>query len=486
MSLGVITDTLNSKLSKLRSGSESNDDVGSPEFPKNRRHTLGQPLRLYSENIPYADESPERLFHSFINPLDPSARNDYQKHHQQQQQQQQQPPHRLYHYHQLPTSLNRSSVPIMTTTPGRMVVNNKILTNNEFIAAKEKERERENEREKENLSSNVGGNSSVLINKAGSSSGSSSCSSSSGVGGHHLQHPSSAPPITSSLLVSGPNKSTRFSTSIYERCCSEEDDSEGSTTSDPKEALVLTAPTILLDKFNKKRRDHRLFRSASFNCRNYSTRYNSINNNSANNNSNNNNSSLVGTMAMVNSMNSATTVLTKDEKTDMNLTKKRQIQNKQNRSIKRRHTVGGPHDYNNGIAGAGGHGGHNCSGGNRHCKHHYHNHHYHHQHPQQQHYHNHHHNHCKDRSGNNLPTNSNLIQQQRRAIANGGGGPLTATELKSSGGAEVEGNRKGDDGLVAGVSGSVASSAVTNVTTAAGDHVLEVDIRIKNINRGRF
>lgn len=70
MSLTTITDTLDSKLRNLRSGSESNDENGSPEFPKNRRHTLGQPLHMHSENIPYADESPERLFHQFCNPLE--------------------------------------------------------------------------------------------------------------------------------------------------------------------------------------------------------------------------------------------------------------------------------------------------------------------------------------------------------------------------------------------------------------------------------
>ncbi|XP_055376704.1 uncharacterized protein LOC129608919 isoform X2 [Condylostylus longicornis] len=120
--------------------------------------------------------------------------------------------------------------------------------------------------------------------------------------------------------VSGINNQ-RFS-SVYESCS---DDSEVSTTSDPKEAIIMSP--LFLERY-KKRRDYRLFRSASFNCRNYSSRGGSGNGSvNGGNNSNMSNS------------------LTKDEKTDMNLTKKRQIQNKQNRSIKRRHTVGGPHDY---------------------------------------------------------------------------------------------------------------------------------------------
>lgn len=68
MSLTTITDTLDSKLRNLRSGSESNDENGSPEFPKNRRHTLGQPLHMHSENIPYADESPSGCSISFAIP----------------------------------------------------------------------------------------------------------------------------------------------------------------------------------------------------------------------------------------------------------------------------------------------------------------------------------------------------------------------------------------------------------------------------------
>lgn len=122
--------------------------------------------------------------------------------------------------------------------------------------------------------------------------------------------------------------------SVYE---SFSDDSEVSTTSDPKESLVIN-PSFL-DRY-KKRRDYKLFRSASFNCRNY--RNGGGGNRSGENNYNCNN--------VTTNTTTATTIaggaLTKDEKTDMNLTKKRQIQNKQNRSIKRRHTVGGPHDYN--------------------------------------------------------------------------------------------------------------------------------------------
>lgn len=119
--------------------------------------------------------------------------------------------------------------------------------------------------------------------------------------------------------------------SVYE---SFSDDSEVSTTSDPKESLVIN-PSFL-DRY-KKRRDYKLFRSASFNCRNYRN-----GNRSGENNYNCNNV----TAPVVSGGGGGGGALTKDEKTDMNLTKKRQIQNKQNRSIKRRHTVGGPHDYN--------------------------------------------------------------------------------------------------------------------------------------------
>lgn len=115
------------------------------------------------------------------------------------------------------------------------------------------------------------------------------------------------------------------------------DDSEVSTTSDPKESLVIN-PSFL-DRY-KKRRDYKLFRSASFNCRNYRN-----GNRSGENNYNCNNVSATNTTNTT-TAGSVGGALTKDEKTDMNLTKKRQIQNKQNRSIKRRHTVGGPHDYN--------------------------------------------------------------------------------------------------------------------------------------------
>lgn len=218
MSLTTITDTLDSKLRNLRSGSESNDENGSPNRQNfGRRHTFSQPLILH-ENIPYADESPERYQYLVdgSGSTDSACEKDRDR----------------------PTTMHTKNFP----TPGA-------LRNSNYSA-----------------------------------------------------------------------KNLRFS-SVYEQYS---DDSEGSTTSDPKETMIITTP-FFLDRFNKKRRDHRLFRSASFNCRNYSTRGGGCGGNSG---SCTNNSTL-----------------TKDEKTDMNLTKKRQIQNKQNRSIKRRHTVGGPHDY---------------------------------------------------------------------------------------------------------------------------------------------
>lgn len=127
--------------------------------------------------------------------------------------------------------------------------------------------------------------------------------------------------------------------SVYE---SFSDDSEVSTTSDPKESLVIN-PSFL-DRY-KKRRDYKLFRSASFNCRNYRNGNRSGENNYNCNNVNTTSTTIVGGGGGV-GVGGGGGALTKDEKTDMNLTKKRQIQNKQNRSIKRRHTVGGPHDYN--------------------------------------------------------------------------------------------------------------------------------------------
>lgn len=138
------------------------------------------------------------------------------------------------------------------------------------------------------------------------------------------------PIIRSKLPINHLQKPNNYRySSVYE---SFSDDSEVSTTSDPKESLVIN-PSFL-DRY-KKRRDYKLFRSASFNCRNYRNGNRSGENNYNCNNVTTTTQGTVGGGA-----------LTKDEKTDMNLTKKRQIQNKQNRSIKRRHTVGGPHDYN--------------------------------------------------------------------------------------------------------------------------------------------
>uniref|UniRef100_T1GW23 Rho-GAP domain-containing protein n=1 Tax=Megaselia scalaris TaxID=36166 RepID=T1GW23_MEGSC len=72
------------------------------------------------------------------------------------------------------------------------------------------------------------------------------------------------PIIRSKLPINHLQKPNNYRySSVYE---SFSDDSEVSTTSDPKESLVIN-PSFL-DRY-KKRRDYKLFRSASFNCRNY-------------------------------------------------------------------------------------------------------------------------------------------------------------------------------------------------------------------------
>ncbi|XP_034672245.1 uncharacterized protein LOC117903844 isoform X4 [Drosophila subobscura] len=353
MSLTTITDTLDSKLRNLRSGSESNDENGSPEFPKNRRHTLGQPLHLHSENIPYADESPERLFHQFC-PLDAphslhlsrscTATNTLGAEEKPTTMKQAMamagvaplPPSLLKAAHKLQHS---ATVPIhqIQIHPGS-------ATAPASGAATP-------------TSASTGGGSTPVAGTPTNSAGGGVTQRSSGGG---AGNPSG-----------GKNMHLRFSTSqAYERhhgagagggggAASEDDDSEGSTTSDPKEKLLLAgerpSPSFFLERYNKKRRDHRLFRSASFNCRNYSTRHMSSSSSTAAGAA----TATVATVAACcQSPSSAlATGLTKDEKTDMNLTKKRQIQNKQNRSIKRRHTVGGPHDYSaNGGCSTHGHG----------------------------------------------------------------------------------------------------------------------------------
>ncbi|XP_075156729.1 rho GTPase activating protein at 19D isoform X2 [Haematobia irritans] len=426
MSLGIITDTLESKLSKLRSGSESNDENGSPDFPIQRRYTLGEPLHiLHTENIPYADESPERHFHNF-SPLDN----------------------------------------IMGAN--NLMLSRSCTSTNTLMGAKSTNSEKE---------------------KSSSLTGTYKTTSAAAIQPHKLQHSATAPINSSigSLVVSGigltsppltgstPNtigalkgssmvsaatarnayatsKNLRFSTSVHEQRCSE-DDSEGSTTSDPKEALVMASPSFLLDKYNKKRRDHRLFRSASFNCRNYSSRYGGSMSGGGG-----------GAGSMSNNM--PCTGLTKDEKTDMNLTKKRQIQNKQNRSIKRRHTVGGPHDYSGGGGGGGGAGNPAAS------------------------------NNCKNK--NNLAnsasgSNASIIRRTPLSSANGNiannnmqqhveEGSTTSSNGNSS---NISSSNTQTTNNVGGGGGG-GSATTVNVANSSGEHVLEVGIRIKNINRARF
>ncbi|XP_034136151.1 GTPase-activating protein pac-1 isoform X5 [Drosophila guanche] len=382
MSLTTITDTLDSKLRNLRSGSESNDENGSPEFPKNRRHTLGQPLHLHSENIPYADESPERLFHQFC-PLDA--------------------PHSLHLSRSCTATNTLGAEEKPTTMKQAMAMAGVAPLPPSLLKAAHK----------------LQHSATVPIHQiqihpgsaTAPASGAATPTSASTGGG---STPVAGTPTNSAGGVvtqrisgggaqgnpsGGKNMHLRFSTSqAYERhhgagagggggAASEDDDSEGSTTSDPKEKLLLAgerpSPSFFLERYNKKRRDHRLFRSASFNCRNYSTRHMSSSSSTAAGAA----TATVATVAACcQSPSSAlATGLTKDEKTDMNLTKKRQIQNKQNRSIKRRHTVGGPHDYSaNGgcsthghghgqaLGQGGGHGGHDLAAinYNHHNRHH--------------------------------------------------------------------------------------------------------------------
>lgn len=397
MSLGAVTDALEDKLKIFKYGSESNDENGSPDFPVTpRRYTIGEPLVLHSENIPYADESPERHFHNFC-PLDNIKGNNLM--------------------------VSRSCASTNTLMNAKM--------NNEKPASVSTA---------STLTTTY--KTTHKLQHSATAPINSSLGSMSGIGGLTSTPTAASTPTTGALKgnisastarnLYAASKNLRFSSSVQEQRCSE-DDSEGSTTSDPKEALVMASPSFLLDKYNKKRRDHRLFRSASFNCRNYASRYGG-------------NNSTAGT-------NIHATGLTKDEKTDMNLTKKRQIQNKQNRSIKRRHTVGGPHDYSNGS--------NNC---NHHCK----------------------------NSSNNATTNSttSAVTTVVRRI------PLSSANVNIPNNNNNNNNMQLDEGGSSSTSNGNNSSSSTssatnnaatvNVANSAGEHVLEVGIRIKNINRGRF
>ncbi|XP_039958677.1 uncharacterized protein LOC120773705 isoform X4 [Bactrocera tryoni] len=420
MSLTTITDTLDSKLRNLRSGSESNDENGSPEFRKNRRHTLGQPLHLHSENIPYADESPERHFHSC--PLD---------------------------------------------APNVLMLSRSCTATNTIASAKANESKEQRvaavlsayKNNKLQHSATVPINPGSTTTIVGSGSTTSTAASTptailtvkttnlqGGIGPNVGGTGSGGNLARNSYLGRG----TRFNKQVYEQQCCSDDDSEGSTTSDPKDSLIIASPPFFLDRYNKKRRDHRLFRSASFNCRNYSSSSGRHSSSGGHHNTG-----------------GSASALTKDEKTDMNLTKKRQIQNKQNRSIKRRHTVGGPHDY----VGPNG-----CPPANtNNC--------------------NHHHT-CKVTAGaggtttttttvlrripipsanGNISNNNNNINANLTQDGNNGNG----------GGGSGSGNGGGNGGN--GVGGDNAGSAtVAMASGAGGEHVLEVGIRIKNINRSRY
>nr|NP_608396.2 Rho GTPase activating protein at 19D, isoform A [Drosophila melanogaster]AAF50897.2 Rho GTPase activating protein at 19D, isoform A [Drosophila melanogaster] len=487
MSLTTITDTLDSKLRNLRSGSESNDENGSPEFPKNRRHTLGQPLHMHSENIPYADESPERLFHQFCNPLETA-----------------------------PLSLHLSRSCTATNTiggdekPSKQSGGVAPLPPSLLKAAHKLQH-----------------SATVPIHQGSSTAPTSGAATPVGTptgsgGAGAIPSRSSSSSVTTLTKSIQPRFSNYLS---YERGnaaaggaervvgsaggAASDDDSEGSTTSDPKEKLLLgerPSPSFFIERYNKKRRDHRLFRSASFNCRNYSTRH--ITAQTSGGVAAGVSGGVAGAVAVGVACCQAlsTTGLTKDEKTDMNLTKKRQIQNKQNRSIKRRHTVGGPHDYSASNGGCSNHShGHDLAAINY----------------------NHHNRHHQQQllklgsatSGGGgsgaaaaeTTTTTTTTTTVLRRLGTGQAGAEASVALPASSSGSSSNNNNspqsdgsnGNGGGVAGVasnapptgvgvggnnsSGSSSNSSSTSTTPAGnGDQVLEVGIRIKNISRGRF
>lgn len=143
------------------------------------------------------------------------------------------------------------------------------------------------------------------------------------------------------------------------------EDTDASTTSNPMETFP---NTVIIDRdmlremsrilTTLERKATKLNRSLSLNYKNHKGECccNMNNNNNNNNNSNNNNNQIItnsgggGGGSCYRTRLSAAAALTKDEKTDKNINKKRQIQDGKsrrytNRSIKRRHTVGGTHDY---------------------------------------------------------------------------------------------------------------------------------------------
>lgn len=138
------------------------------------------------------------------------------------------------------------------------------------------------------------------------------------------------------------------------------DDTDTSTTSNPLEKCPSTIriDREMIREMNRilttlERKATKLNRSLSLNyknhkgecCCNGSALNMNLNNNHVSNNNNSN-----ATNNNYRSMSNNRFSLTKDEKTDKNINKKRQIQDIKNRryanrSIKRRHTVGGTHDY---------------------------------------------------------------------------------------------------------------------------------------------
>ncbi|XP_070132467.1 rho GTPase-activating protein gacU isoform X4 [Drosophila bipectinata] len=506
MSLTTITDTLDSKLRNLRSGSESNDENGSPEFPKNRRHTLGQPLHLHSENIPYADESPERLFHQFCNPLDSAP---------------------------LSLHLSRSCTATNTIGSGSGGGGDEKATKQVVAPLPPSLLKAAHKLQHSATVPIHQGSSTAPASGAATPTGSSSGNGGaigggggSGGGSTKSIYPRFSSYMNYNATIAGGVPGERATGG---GSAASEDDSEGSTTSDPKEKLLLgerPSPSFFLERYNKKRRDHRLFRSASFNCRNYSTRHLTGQQPAAGSGSGGSVTVGVACCQAVSSSAAAVgTGLTKDEKTDMNLTKKRQIQNKQNRSIKRRHTVGGPHDYTTGCSN---HirGGHDLAAINYN-------------------HHNRHHQQQLLKLGNSqeqgaaaaeTTTTTTTTTTVLRRLGGGNGGaaapggdanvalPVTGstsssnTSTNNNNSPQSDGSNGNGGGVGVGVvgggggnggggggganatsggnqssttasisnSGSSSNSSSTSTTPAGGDQVLEVGIRIKNINRGRF
>lgn len=296
MSLTTITDTLDTKLRNLRSTSESqsdeNDNSNKQQQQQQQRrnncnlqsfqqiqkshiqHQQQQPL-VSHENIPFADDSPERSNQTSSFDKNPNTKNEITG----------------------TTSSNKQS----------STINNNNITMTRDVLPKIQDYHL-------SISKNI----LSIPNKI-----------------HHCHYKDS-----SEISYSNNDNDNDIKRDLKSFSDS---DSEVSTTSDPKESILIS-PLIFEQRYKKRIKNgssnsnyHKLFRSASFNCRNY---------NSSNNTKFITNASVTSgiTTNIINPGNicgigGITSNLTKDEKTDMNLTKKRQIQNKQNRSIKRRHTV---------------------------------------------------------------------------------------------------------------------------------------------------